>query len=114
MICSVNSDAFMVLQDVVISKTVLNDLKHLRQFSHTGTLEIYHRLYNRWAPKSQLFSSLGMVMRGQLAVLDFDSDSGLEQARTKSEEEKSTMLVFRKLQGRGHQSQLRRRKIIPS
>ena len=43
---SPNSDAFMVLQDIVTSKTLLNDLKHLTEFSHTGTLKIYHVLYN--------------------------------------------------------------------
>ena len=67
----------MVLQDIVTSKTILNDLKHLTQLQHTG---IYHALYNEEAPKSQHFSYIGMVMRGQLAVLDFNSGSGLEQA----------------------------------
>ena len=37
------------------SKIVLNDLKHLMQLSHTGTLEIYHAFYNKWDPKSQHF-----------------------------------------------------------
>ena len=41
-----NSDAFMVFQDFTTSKTVLNDLKNLTQFSHTETLEIYHTVYN--------------------------------------------------------------------
>ena len=83
---SPDSNAFMVLQDIVTLKTVLNHLKHLTQFSHKGTLEIYHALYNKCALKSQHFSYLGMVMRTQLAVLDFNSGSGLEQARIKSGE----------------------------
>ena len=58
------------------------------QFSHTGTLKIYHALYNKWALKSYHFSYLGMVMRSQLAVLDFNSGYGLEQARTKSGKKK--------------------------
>ena len=78
----------MVLQDIVTLKTILNDLKHLTQFSHTETLEIYHELYNKWAPKYQHFSYLHMVMRNQLAVLYFNSGSGLEQAGTKSEVKK--------------------------
>ena len=77
---SPNSDAFMVLQDIVTSKTILNDLKHLTQLLHTVTLGIYHALYNEKAPKSQHFSYIGMVMKRQLAVLDFTSGSGLEQA----------------------------------
>ena len=48
---SPNSDTFMILQDIITSKTVLNDLKHLRQFSQTGTLDIYQALYNKWTPK---------------------------------------------------------------
>ena len=43
---SPNSYAFMVLQDIVTSKSALNDLKHLTQLLHTVTLEIYHALYN--------------------------------------------------------------------
>ena len=78
----------MVLQDIVTSKTVLNDLKHLTQFWHTGALEIFHTIYNKWASKSQHFSYLGMVIRSQLAVLNFNSANGLEQARTKSGEKK--------------------------
>ena len=88
---SPNSDAFMVLQDIVTSKSVLNDLKHLTQLLHTVTLEIYHALYNEGAPKSQHFSYIGMVMRSQLGVLDFNSCSGLEQARTKSGEKKCNL-----------------------
>ena len=81
------ADAFIVLQDIVTSKTVLNDLKHWTQFLHKGILEIHHALYKKWAPKSQYFSYLKMVMRSQLAVLDFNNGSGLEQSR-KSKEKK--------------------------
>ena len=52
-------------------------------FSHTGILEIFHALYNKWIPKSQYFSHLGMVTRSQLAVMDFNSGSDLPQAKTK-------------------------------
>ena len=45
----------------------------------------------RRAPKSQHFSYIGMVMRSQLGVLDFNSCSGLEQARTKSGEKKCNL-----------------------
>lgn len=85
---SPNSDAFLALQEIVTSKSVLKDLKHLTKFSHTGTLEIFHSLYSKWIPKSQHFSYLGMVMRSQLAVLDFNQGSDLEQAKTKTGEKK--------------------------
>ena len=98
---SPNSDALKVLQDIITLKTVLNDLKR-----NSPTLN------NKWALKSLHFSYIEMVMRSQLAVLDFNSGSGLEQARTKTTE-KNKMLFLQKLQRHGHQSQLRQRKIIP-
>lgn len=63
-----NSDAFLPVQSIVLNKTLLADLNHPTRFSHTGTLEVYHSLYNKWAPKSQHFSYLGMITRSQLAV----------------------------------------------
>ena len=85
---SPSSEAFAALQAIVTSKSILNDLKHLTQFSHTGTLEIFHALYNKWAPKSQHFSYQGMIMRSQLAIMDFNSGSALDQATTKSGEKR--------------------------
>ena len=77
------SDAFKALQSLVLDKHVLGDLKYLTKFSHTGILEIFHVLHNRWISKSQHFSHLGMVTRSQLAVMDFSSGSDLPQAKTK-------------------------------
>ena len=66
-------------------------MKYLTKFSHTGLLEILHALYNKWTPKSQHFSHLGMVTRSQLAVMDFNSGSNLPQARTKSAQGKYSL-----------------------
>ena len=82
------SEAFEILQDIVLDKKVLEDLKHLTQFSHTGILEVYHSLYNKWAPKRQHFSYSGMMSRSQLAVMDFNAGSKLQQAKTKKGEER--------------------------
>jgi hypothetical protein len=78
-----DSGPFKMLQSIVLNKTLLGDLKHLAQFYHTGSLEVYHSLYNKCAPKSQHFSYIGMITRSQLAVLDFNQGSNLEQATTK-------------------------------
>ena len=59
----------------------LNDLEHLTRI---GTLEIYHALFIKCALESLYFSYFGNLMKSLLAVLDFNSGSGLEQARTKS------------------------------
>ena len=78
------SESFKALQLIVFDKTTLNDLKHLTKFSHTGSLEVYHSLYNKWLPKSHhFFSYNGMIARSQLAALDFNLGSELQQARTK-------------------------------
>ena len=47
---------------------------------------MYHSLYNKWIPKSQHFSHLGMITRSQLAVLDFNQGSKLQHAKIKNGE----------------------------
>ena len=79
---SPDTEPFKVLQSIVFKKTTLTDLKQLTCFSHTGSLEVYHSLYNNWLPKSHHFSYEGMVARSQLAAIDFNLGSGLEQAKT--------------------------------
>ena len=77
-----DSEAFLVLQKIVFDKTLLGDMKHLTNFSHTGMLEVYHSLYNKWIPKSTHFSFRGMVARSQLAAIDFNLETDLKQATT--------------------------------
>ena len=78
------SDAFKALQSIVLDKHFLGDLNYLTKFSHTGILEIFHALYNKWIQKSLHLSGLGMVTRSQLVVMDFISGSDPPQAKTKS------------------------------
>ena len=78
----VHSAAYVALEKVVKDKYLLNDLKYLTMFSHTGTLEVYHSLYNTYCQKRLHFSYEDMIARSQLAVLDFNSGVGLCQAQT--------------------------------
>ena len=39
---SPKSQAFEALQSIVFDKTIVKDMAHLTQFSHTGVLEVYH------------------------------------------------------------------------
>ena len=80
------TDSFLAIQKIVFNDNLLKDLKHLTKFSHTGTLEVYHSLYNKWLPKSTHFSYRGMMCRSQLAALDFNSGSELDVAETKDGE----------------------------
>ena len=65
-------------------KNLLGAIKFLTKFNHTGTLEVYHSLYNKYAPKRLHFSLHGMIARTELAALDFNCSVGIGQAKTKS------------------------------
>ena len=65
------SDSSKALQTVVLDKTLINDLKHLTRFSHTGSLEVYHSLLNKWVPQSTHFSYEGMIVWSQIVAVDF-------------------------------------------
>ena len=85
---SPQSDSFLAIQAIVFDKTTLKDLAHLTKFSHTGILEVYHSVLNKWAPKSTHFSYRGMVARCKLAAIDFNQGQGLQQAKTKQGDER--------------------------
>jgi len=85
---SPQSDSFLALQAIVLDKTILKDLVHLTKFSHTGILEVYHSVINKWAPKSTHFSYKGMVARCKLAAMDFNQGQGLQQAKTMQGDER--------------------------
>ena len=85
---SPKSDAFVALQKIVLNTRLLKDLEHLTKFSHTGILEVYHSVMNKWVPKSTHFSFDGMVSRCKLAAIDFNSGQHLQQAKTKKEKAK--------------------------
>ena len=70
------SESFKALQEILFSSKLLSDLKHLTRFSHTGSLEVYHSLYNKWLPKSYHFSYEGMIAHSQLASVDFNLGCG--------------------------------------
>ena len=77
------SPAYNALEKIVTDKNLIKDLKHLVDFRHTGNLEVYHALYNKYCPKRLHFSYNGMIARSQLAILDHNSGANLLQARTK-------------------------------
>ena len=56
----------LLLQNIILDKTLLSDLKYLTNFSHTGSLEVYYSSYNKWLPKSTHF-----LTRGGLPVVSW-------------------------------------------
>ena len=78
-----SSPSYKALQDIVLNKRLLKDLKYLTNFDHTGSTEVYNALLNKYCPKSTHFSYEGMVSRCQLAALDHNAGALLPQATTK-------------------------------
>ena len=76
------SPAYKSLENVVRDKYLVNDLRYLVEFKHTGNLEVYHALYNKYCPKRLHFSYAGMIARSQLAILDFNAGSEMLHANT--------------------------------
>ena len=76
------SPAYKALETVVKEKTLLNYLQYLTEFNHTGQLEVYHSLFNKYCPKRLHFGWNGMVARSELAILDHNSGTDCAQAKT--------------------------------
>ena len=55
----------------------------MTDFNHTGTLEVYHSLYNKYSPKRLHFSYPVMIVRAQLGVLGFNPGFGLVHCKNK-------------------------------
>jgi len=53
------SPSHKLLQDIVLDKKLLTALEKLTMFCHTGSLEVYHSVYNKYMPKRQHFSFSG-------------------------------------------------------
>ena len=70
--------AYFALKSVVRDTTLLNDLKHLTKFNHTGQFEVYYTLHNKYCLKQLHFSWNDMAARTELAILDHNS--GTERA----------------------------------
>ncbi|KAK1906064.1 putative chemoreceptor glutamine deamidase CheD 1 [Dissostichus eleginoides] len=60
---SVGSPAHDALTKVVKNQQIIADLKYCALYCHTGHLEVYHSLINKYVPKRQHFSYEGMACR---------------------------------------------------
>ena len=81
-----DSPSFLALKNVVENKKILADIKHLSKFCHTGNLEVFHSVLDKYFPKRLHFTLEGMIARTQLAVLDYNCGSNNTQATTKDGE----------------------------
>jgi hypothetical protein len=69
------------LKKVVLQPKLISDIGKLNLAIHTGSLECFHSLINKYCPKRQSFSYKGMVARTELAVLDHNFNLGRPQAK---------------------------------
>ena len=74
--------AYIALEKVVTDKNLLKDSHYLSDFSHTGNLEVYHSLCNKFCPKQLCFSMHGMISRTMIAALDHNCSVNLSHATT--------------------------------
>ncbi|XP_041463201.1 uncharacterized protein LOC121414191 [Lytechinus variegatus] len=70
------------LTGIVQSTMLLNDVKKLSGDQQTSSLESYHSLVNRYAPKLKSYSYEGMTSRLRLAAMDFNENGNRQQAKT--------------------------------
>ena len=78
-----DSPSYITLKQIVCDKRFLNDLEHFKKFKHSGNLESFHALLNKYSSKQLFFSYDAMVARTQIAVLDHNSGLNRNQAVTK-------------------------------
>ena len=69
---------------MVENNKILANIKYLSKYCHTGSLEVFHSLLNKYYPKLLYFSLEDMIARTQLAVLDYNCGSNNTQATTKA------------------------------
>nr|XP_021325191.1 uncharacterized protein LOC101884910 isoform X1 [Danio rerio]XP_021325192.1 uncharacterized protein LOC101884910 isoform X1 [Danio rerio] len=70
------------LSNVILAPRLLRDLQKLSGEYQTSSLESFHSLLIRFAPKSVAFSYVGMLCRSQLAAMHYNENSTRKQATT--------------------------------
>ncbi|XP_031429046.1 uncharacterized protein LOC105898184 isoform X2 [Clupea harengus] len=78
--------AFCRLEKVLSSKKVLKDVEKLSPHYQTSSLESFHSVILRFAPKNGVFPFLGMLCRLYLAALHFNENAGRPQATSSAGE----------------------------
>ena len=68
---------------MVENNKILANIKYLSKYCHTGSLEVFHSLLNKYYPKLLYFSLEDMIARAQLAVLDYNCGSNNTQTTAK-------------------------------
>ena len=73
-----NSPDFQALDVIFLDKGLLKDLDKLTKFWHTGQIEVFQSLINKYWPKRLHFSTASQNAWHQLSVMNHNSDSDTE------------------------------------
>ncbi|XP_051962723.1 uncharacterized protein LOC127629634 isoform X8 [Xyrauchen texanus] len=68
------SPAFQSLSSLVLNKGLINDLRQMALFKHTGKLEVFHSILLKYCQKNLHFHYTSMTARTKLAVLDYNEN----------------------------------------
>ncbi|XP_001921592.2 uncharacterized protein [Danio rerio] len=71
---------FYKLEKVLANKRILKDVAKLSPHHQTSTVEAFHSVILRFAPKNVVFPFLGMLCRLYLAALHYNENAGRPQA----------------------------------
>lgn len=72
------------VEKILNNKRVLKDVEKLSHHHKTSSLEAFHRVILRFAPKNVVFSFIGMLCRLYLAAMHYNENAEREQATTTS------------------------------
>ncbi|XP_048094635.1 uncharacterized protein LOC125291807 [Alosa alosa] len=81
---SAGTPAFYHLEKELTKKTVLKDIAKLSPHYQTSSLEAFHSVILRFAPKNVVYPYLGMLCRLYLAALHYNENANRGQATTSS------------------------------
>ena len=79
-----NSPGFQALEVIVLDKGLLKDPHKLTEFCHTGPIEVFLSLINKYSPKRQHFLAASQYARHQLSVMDHNSGTERDYKRNSS------------------------------
>ncbi|XP_057206770.1 uncharacterized protein LOC130564597 [Triplophysa rosa] len=76
--------ALHTVQKLLTNKRMLKDVEKLSPHFQTSSLEAFHSVILRFAPKNVVYPYLGMLCRLYLASMHFNENSNRPQAKTKT------------------------------
>nr|XP_055062763.1 uncharacterized protein LOC129445807 [Misgurnus anguillicaudatus] len=76
------------VEKILVNKRVLRDVGKLSHHHQTSSVEAFHSLILRFAPKNVVFPFIGMLCRLYLATMHYNENADREQAVTKAGEAK--------------------------